>query len=137
MGVDVRQPADDVLAFAFEAAARRSVPLRAVHAWAPPIGSEYMAYDAIRGVEKDLSAAESTQSADALAPWRSRYPQVDVKSDLVRGNAADVVVEASAAASLVVLGRHGRRLPLGPHLGPVAHAAIHHVRCPVAIVPHR
>ncbi|MFC5889857.1 universal stress protein [Kitasatospora aburaviensis] len=136
IGLDVRQPADDVLAFAFEAAALRSARLRAVHAWAPPVGSEYMAFAAIGGAEKELSAAASTQLADTLTPWRTRYPQVDARSDLVRGNAADVVVDASATAGLVVLGRRSRRLPLGPHLGPVVHAAIHHVRCPVVIVPH-
>lgn len=137
VGLDLRYPADDVLSFAFEAAALHSARLRAVHAWTPPAGSEYMAFDAISGTEKDLSAVESAQLADALVPWRARHPQVEVVSALERGNAADVVVGASATAGLVVLGRRGRRLPLGPHLGPVAHAAIHHVRCPVAIVPHR
>ncbi|MEV8322271.1 universal stress protein [Kitasatospora sp. NPDC056731] len=135
VGVDLAHPPDDVLAFAFEAAAHRSAPLRIVHVWAPPAGSEYMAFDAIGGLEKELSASERKQFADVLALWLARYPQVTVTSELVRGNAAIVLVEASETARLVVLGRHVRRLPLGAHLGPVAHAAIHHVRCPVAVVP--
>ncbi|MFJ9846630.1 universal stress protein [Kitasatospora sp. NPDC101155] len=42
----------------------------------------------------------------------------------------------SWSARLLVVGRRTRWLPLGAHLGPVAHAVIHHVRCPVAVVPY-
>ncbi|RBL86876.1 universal stress protein, partial [Streptomyces cavourensis] len=31
--------------------------------------------------------------------------------------------------------RRSRRSPVGPHLGHVAHAAIHHSPAPVAVVP--
>ncbi|WP_183107302.1 universal stress protein [Streptomyces sp. 1114.5] len=43
---------------------------------------------------------------------------------------------AAQTARLLVLDRRIRGMPLGAHLGPVAHAAIHHVDRPVAIVPH-
>ncbi|WP_179202557.1 universal stress protein, partial [Streptomyces caniscabiei] len=44
--------------------------------------------------------------------------------------------EASRDACLVVVGRHVRRSPLGAHIGPVAHAVLHHAGVPVAVVPH-
>ncbi|AUY47750.1 universal stress protein [Streptomyces sp. CB01881] len=136
LGLDIRHACDDVVAFAFEAARLRSARLRAVHAWMPPTGSEYMAFAAIGSMDAELSAAEQRQFADTLSPWRSRCPQVTVNAELVRGHAAATVVEAAAGAGLLVVGRRVRRAPIGAHLGPVAHAAIHHVQCPVAVVPY-
>ena len=37
---------------------------------------------------------------------------------------------------LLIVGRRIRPAGIGPHTGPVAHAALRHVRCPVAVVPH-
>ncbi|MFD5467211.1 universal stress protein [Kitasatospora sp. NPDC127059] len=136
VGLDLARPADEVLAYAFGAAAVRSTPLRVLHVWAPPAGSEYTSFDAVRSTEKDPSAEERALLAEVLEPWRARYPGVEARAELVRGGAAAAVVEAAATARLLVLGRRMRRGPLGARLGPVAHAAIHHVGCPVAIVPH-
>ncbi|MFE6051432.1 universal stress protein [Kitasatospora sp. NPDC056446] len=136
VGVDLAHPMDDVLAFAFDAAARRSAPLRVVHVWSPPVGSEYMAFEAIGSLSGELSAAERTGFTELLEPWRARCPGVAVTADLVRGAPAVALVDAAADARLLVVGRRARRTLLGTHLGPVAHAAIHHVRTPVALVPH-
>ncbi|MFJ8471273.1 universal stress protein [Kitasatospora sp. NPDC094011] len=137
VGLDLAHPADDVLAFAFRAAALRSAPLRVVHVWSPPAGSEYMAYGAIGGLEGELSSVEWNGLAETLDPWRTRHPDVQVTADLVRGKPALELVEAAASASLLVVGRRLRHLPLRHHhLGPVAHAAVHHVHCPVAVVPY-
>ncbi|MGW6077629.1 universal stress protein, partial [Streptomyces sp. NPDC055186] len=46
----------------------------------------------------------------------------------VAGPATAALVEAAAGAELLVLGSRG--------LGPVTHAVIRRVGCPVAIVPH-
>ncbi|MFJ8622739.1 universal stress protein [Kitasatospora sp. NPDC093550] len=136
VGVDLAHPVDEVLAFAFDAAARRSAALRVVHVWSPRVGSEYMAFDAIGGLEDELSAVERTRFTELLDPWRTRHPDVDVTADLVRGSATVALVDAAASARLLVLGRRLRRHLLGTHLGPVAHAAIHHTPCPLALVPH-
>ena len=47
-----------------------------------------------------------------------------------------LLIDDSADASLVVVGRRTRRSPLGPHIGPVAHAVLHHAKAPVAVVAH-
>ncbi|MER6302553.1 universal stress protein [Kitasatospora sp. NPDC001539] len=137
VGLDLTHPAEAVLAFAFEAAALRSAPLRVVHVWNPPAGSEYMAYGAIGGLEREVSAVERTGLAEALEPWRGRHPEVEVTDELVRGKAAVELVDAAATARLVVVGRRTHHAPLRHHhLGPVAHAVVHHVHCPVAVVPY-
>ncbi|MET8703520.1 universal stress protein [Kitasatospora sp. NPDC004723] len=136
VGVDLRHPCDELLAFAFEAAALRAARLRIVHGWEAPIGSEYLAATAVEGTKGDLSAADR-DLLDALpVPWLDRFPQVAVTAELVPAAPAEALLTASATAGLVVVGRRVRRWPQGPHLGPVAHAAIHHIGCPVAVVPH-
>ncbi|MER5352145.1 universal stress protein [Kitasatospora sp. NPDC002551] len=136
VGVGLAHPCDGLLAFAFEAAALRSARLRIVHGWQPPLGSEYLSATAVEGTERDLSAVDRDLLDALAAPWRDRFPQVDATAELVHAAAADALVDASATAGLVVVGRRVRRRPFGPHLGPVAHAAVHHVGCPVAVVPY-
>ncbi|MFJ6617712.1 universal stress protein [Kitasatospora sp. NPDC091335] len=136
VGLDLAHPMDDVLAYAFDAAARRGAPLRVVHVWSPPVASEYMALQAIGGLEGELSAVERKRFAELLDPWRERRPEVTVTADLIRGSASVALVDAAAGARLLVVGRRIRRTLIGAHLGPVAHATIHHVHCPVALVPH-
>ncbi|MFI6445703.1 universal stress protein [Kitasatospora sp. NPDC050543] len=137
LGLALQHRCDEVVAFAFKSAALRSAPLRVVHAWAPPYGSEFMAFAATGSMANNLAAAERQALADALRPGRERYPHVVVIEEVTLGSAAPALVGAVSQAGLLVIGRRTRRTPVGPHLGPVAHAAIHHVSCPVAVVPYR
>jgi nucleotide-binding universal stress UspA family protein len=74
--------------------------------------------------------------SQTLRPWRDRFPQVDVTDGTALVSPAKAVVRAAEGADLLVVGRRRHRRPLAPHLGPVAQAAVHHARCPVAVVPH-
>ncbi|MGI5466612.1 universal stress protein [Streptomyces sp. CA-132043] len=38
-------------------------------------------------------------------------------------------------ADLLVVGARRRKALFGHHLGSVSHAVLHHVRCPIAVVP--
>jgi nucleotide-binding universal stress UspA family protein len=73
---------------------------------------------------------------DALRPWREKFPQVEVDERISLESPAKTVVRAAQDAALLVVGRRRRRPALSPRLGPVAQAAIHHARCPIAVVPH-
>jgi nucleotide-binding universal stress UspA family protein len=132
VAVDISGPCDEVLAFAFHAAELRRAPLRAVHAWHVPLthGVPDAAERArIRGdAERELVAL--------LEPWQEKYPTVSVIENLHEGRPAHVLVRAAGGAGLLVAGHRRRRAAVGSHTGPVAHALIHHVRCPVALVPH-
>ncbi|WP_105967646.1 universal stress protein [Streptomyces geranii] len=118
LGLDLRAPDGRVLEFAFDAASRRATGLRVVH------GGEAAADD----VEQRL--------ADVLGPWQDKYPGIEVTAEAVIGDAGTHLVDASRAASLVVVGRRGREGSLGPHIGPVAHAVLQHALAPVAVVAH-
>ncbi|KUM84255.1 MULTISPECIES: universal stress protein [Streptomyces] len=132
VGVDLAHPCDEVLAFAFESAALRCAPLRVVHSWHVPYaqGAAVARMSAVAG-----QAAE--QGLDGmLRPWREKHPTVRIRELVENGRPAQMLQDASQEACLVVVGRRVRPARLGTHTGPVAHAVMHHARCPVAVVPH-
>lgn len=134
LGVDIDQPCDPLLAFAFGEAARRDEELRIVHSWSPP-----PAYGCSAVLDPGVGSGLGRKAADGLAgmvrPWRSRFPAVRVTERAVAGSAAAELVDVDRSTALLVVGRRSRRSPVGPHLGHVAHAAIHHSPAPVAVVP--
>lgn len=71
-----------------------------------------------------------------LRPWRQKFPDVEVVEESRYGSAAEVLLDAAQAASLLVVGRRVRRDPFGAHIGHVTHAVLHHSTAPVAVVPH-
>ncbi|MET9854514.1 universal stress protein [Streptomyces sp. NPDC006450] len=131
------QESAEVLRVAFEAAAARKAPLRAVRAWSPPPvygyspGSMWIA-DQFGGLEPYEKAA----LGQALEPWRQKYPDVDVREHVEQGSAGHVLLTASSDAQLIVVGRRVRESSVGARIGSVAHAVLHHSARPVAVVPH-
>ncbi|MET8473497.1 universal stress protein [Streptomyces sp. NPDC006422] len=132
LGLDVTAPADELLSYAFEAAALRGAPLHVLHAWSlPPLrgiqpggarpGDAARQEDGLRGA-----------LTEAVRAWRSKYPEVPVEERLVYGQPGHHLLKAATGASLTVV---GRRTGV-PHLGATAHSVVHHVTSPVAIVPH-
>ncbi|MEU2108784.1 universal stress protein [Streptomyces sp. NPDC019507] len=127
---------DAVLGFAFETAAAHGVGVRAVRAWSLPTlytyspGSMRLADEA-----GGLEPFERKALAEAVKPWRERYPGVPVTEHVEIGSAGQVLMSATGRALLLVVGRRARRSPIGSRIGSVAHASLHHAPCPVAVVP--
>jgi nucleotide-binding universal stress UspA family protein len=118
------------LAFAFDAAAARHVPLVAVHAWSDPMA------DPMTRSAPDLLAIESIERgrlADRLAGWMLKYPEVAVEQVVADGAAAPVLLDRAARAQLLVVGSRGRGEFAGMLLGSVSHAVLHRAVCPVAV----
>ncbi|WP_344439732.1 universal stress protein [Kitasatospora nipponensis] len=139
VGLDPQVPAGPVLDFAFEEAARRGAPVHVVHGWETPPTYNYGYAAGWVPSQEDRRLLETLATrlvSDALAPWREKYPQVLVVEDVRAGGAAGALVDAAGEAALFVVGRRDRSLGVGPRLGPVAHAVIHHAPAPVAVVPH-
>ncbi len=106
-----------------------------VHAFSRP--PDFAVADRIVPVSgPGLRAEHEHAVVAALRPWCEKFPEVAVTESVTEGRAADELISASAGAALVVVGRRIRESRLGTHLGPVAHAALHHAPCPVAVVPH-
>jgi nucleotide-binding universal stress UspA family protein len=125
------------LRFAFETAAARGASLRAVRAWTlPPVFSYSPASLKLLDDAGGLEPYEKKALADALAPWRERFPDVPVVEHVEIGSAGQVLLSVSGRAQLVVVGRRARRTAVGARIGSVAHGVLHHADCPVAVIPH-
>ncbi|MDI2125457.1 universal stress protein [Yinghuangia seranimata] len=133
LGMDLRDTAETVVRFAFEAAAARpGARLRVVHSWTRT-GSLLEG-----GPVLDEAAIEDTvtrELAEATAGWAEKYPQVPVLRTVTHDTAAAALVEASAHAALTVVGRRTSGTSLGLHLGTAAHATLLHAHGAIAVVP--
>ncbi|MFJ6845424.1 universal stress protein [Streptomyces griseoluteus] len=124
------------LRFAFETAAARGAALRAVRAWTlPPVFAYSPGSLKLLDEAGGLEPYEKRALADALRPWRERFPGVPVAEHVEMGSAGQVLVSQAARAQLLVVGRRARRTAVGARIGSVAHGVLHHAGSPVAVVP--
>ncbi len=132
VGIDGSPVSENALAFAFDAASVRGVPLVAVHTWWDLLVDETMAplldWAAI-------AADEGEVLAERLAGWGEKYPDVPVQRRITRDRPAHCLVHESKAAQLVVVGSRGRGAVVGRLLGSVSHALLHRAHCSVAVIP--
>ncbi|MGW2705378.1 universal stress protein [Streptomyces sp. NPDC001340] len=126
---------DTLLDFAFHTAAARGLPLLAVHGSSVPLHAR-VPWGVDHEVTEEITRDAYRQLSEALHLWRGKYPRVDVTESVRLASPAKAVVQAAEGTALLVVGRRRHRHGLVPHLGPVAQAAVHHGRCPVAVVPH-
>ncbi|MGP4050205.1 universal stress protein [Streptomyces sp. 2A115] len=137
LGIDVDEACDEVIEFAFEAARLRRARLRVVHAWQAPLPLGLGPGEI--GLMNDPQRAEEWQGflSAVLQVWRDKYPEIEVVETVAEGRAQSVLVRAATGASLLVVGHRIAEGALSPRTGPVTHAAIHHVGCPVAVISHQ
>lgn len=136
VAVDIDEPADELLDFAFTEASRRGARLEAVTVSDTTWATEYGESDEIRH-----AAAQAATDLDAALEavvhiWHAKHPDVRVSHSVAGGTPAAVLTAATAHADLIVVGAHrhgdGRH---GMRLGPIAHALAHHAECPVVVIP--
>jgi nucleotide-binding universal stress UspA family protein len=130
VGVDGSELSEAAVAFAFDAASRRGVPLVAVHAWWDQVLDRVVPlldWDLIETEEREVLA-------ERLAGWGAKYPDVAVERLVTPDRPARALVEESRSAQLVVVGSHGRGAAAGLLLGSVSHAVLHRAHCSVAVV---
>ena len=106
---------ENALAFAFDAASVRSVPLVAVHTWWDLLVDETMAplldWPAIEAEEGEVLA-------ERLAGWGEKYPDVPVRRRITRDHPAHTLIRESQSAQLVASGRAAAgRWPPAARLG--------------------
>ncbi|MFJ9576713.1 universal stress protein [Streptomyces sp. NPDC101191] len=122
-----------LLVAAAEAQARKAA-LRLVSVWnvLTHVGSITTMLD-----DLDVVARRRVRGAKELADRvREIYPDLIVGHHVETGTSTPgILIDASSHTDLIVMGRGRRPLGIGPSLGRVAHALIHHAHCPVEIVP--
>jgi nucleotide-binding universal stress UspA family protein len=123
-----------VLPIAFKFAHQLSVPLIVVHAWSPP----HQPGDVIIPFLIDWNEIEAQQYArlaGALAPWRQRYPEVEVTCLIEQTKPSRLLTKHAADAQLVIVGRSHRGIVTGALLGSTNLNLLHHSPVGVMICP--
>ncbi|MFE6692280.1 universal stress protein [Streptomyces sp. NPDC057743] len=133
VGTDGSAHSDAALAYAFEQASLRGIPLQAVHAWIRP-GLHAMTTG---GALDEAATRHREDLAKWLAPLARRYPEVEVVKDLPEEDPMLALARASDRADLLVVGSRGRGGFRGLALGSVSHQLLQFSQCPLAVVrPH-
>ncbi|MFP3990869.1 universal stress protein [Streptomyces sp. E11-3] len=139
LGLDPDHAGDELLEHAFDAAAIRRTSLQVLHTWSLPAHAGHAHAptghaSAARDDAPTLENARAQALSAVLRPWCNKFPDVLVVEHLVYGWPRHQLVKAATRASLLVLGR--RRGAVGRQLGRTTHSVLHHVTCPVAVVPY-
>ncbi|RPK80667.1 universal stress protein [Streptomyces sp. ADI98-10] len=134
VGVDLDQFFAPLLDFAFQEASLRGDRVLVLYGWSiMPVVRDA---SALIAAEREMGPSLARRLTEALKPWRQRFPSVEVAEQSPIGGPARLLLQAAAAADLVVVGRRVRKGPLGAHIGSVTHALIHHCPAPVAVIAH-
>ncbi|WP_405602722.1 MULTISPECIES: universal stress protein [unclassified Streptomyces] len=135
LGVGEEQQNSEAVRFAFQEAQRRGAALDAVRAWRCP-AHESVDHPLLAGEPARLHEERAVEILEsALSEFAAEYPSVELRRRTAEGPARRVLLDASMRADLLVVGALRRRSHLGLQFGQVAHTALHHSRCPVAVVP--
>jgi nucleotide-binding universal stress UspA family protein len=121
-----------LLAVALDEAGSRSARLRIVHAVHYADQYDESVFGGGGGAAR-LAELRRNLTRE-LAPTLDRYPQVRSELVIELARPADLLVEESSTAGLVVVGRHRATLPCGPHLGSTVRAVLRESACPVLVV---
>jgi nucleotide-binding universal stress UspA family protein len=135
VGVDGSKCSHSALRFALNEARVRKAKLRIVVAWHVPLA----AYGAGWAPPPPTLAEDSKTAAEdvlagALQEVKEEAGGVEIESVVREGQPANVLVEESAGAELLVIGSRGRGGFRELLLGSVSQQCAHHARCPVTIV---
>ncbi|MDX6569747.1 MAG: hypothetical protein QOH15_2325 [Gaiellales bacterium] len=143
VGVDGSDSSRAALTWALAEAALRGCSLRAVHAWMiPAMGTGEAPWALIPpGSYVDVSADEiekaTHEALDREIAEVDGPAGVPVERVVDEGPAADVILDASSDAELIVVGTRGRGAIATLVLGSTSQHVIHHAKCPVVVVPVR
>ena len=136
VGIDGSEGAGRALRFAAEEATLRNIALWIVAVWNVP--AAYYAGEAmapsmpIDQFEQSMQATAKRQVDESL----SAYPGLETHLLVTEGTPAQVLVEKSERAAMLVVGSRGLGGFRGLMLGSVGQQCAHHANCPVVIVPH-
>lgn len=135
VGVDGSPLSDAAVAFAFDAAAARRVPLLAVHTWidADLRGGVWTATPWTVDWAP-VQPKEELRLEERIAGWREKFPNVEVRTFVGRDRPVRALLDQAAGAQLIVVGSRGRGTFTGMGLGSVSQSLLHHAECPVAVV---
>ena len=132
VGIDGSVSAADALRWAVEQAKITGATVEAVYAWDP--GALVSLAVPPLFDWGPLREAAKSRPAEIVRDAVGREPGVRIVTKTVTGNPAEVLVDRSAHADLLVVGSRGLGGLKGMMLGSVGHHCAAHSHCPVVIV---
>ena len=135
VGVDGTGRSAFALSTAAELASQRRIPLVVVHAWDVPVPSTpEFGYVPPTLEERALTRASAHRLlSEATAGLAVDYPDLDLRTRLVRGAPKDVLRQLGQEAEMMFVSCHSQTGPGFFALGPVARSLINSAPCPVLV----
>lgn len=130
VGVDGSENGQVALRWALQHARLMGAELHAVTAWEVSAAYGYVPMY----TDVDLEGDARKQQDDALAEVADLTVGVEVVPRVVRGHAADALLDASRGAEMLVVGSRGHGTFTGTLLGSVSQHCVQHATCPVVVV---
>jgi nucleotide-binding universal stress UspA family protein len=136
VGVDGSDSSRKALRWAYDEAAHHGAFITAIATWHPPAMPMTPPYGSL---PPEGYAHQPRQDAlDLLERFVNdldvREPAVDVRTTVEEGNPAEVLIEHSKEADLVVVGSRGYGGFKGMLLGSTSQHLVAHAECPVVVV---
>jgi nucleotide-binding universal stress UspA family protein len=130
VGVDGSAPSKAALAWAISQANLTGALVEAVIAWEAPA---FAGYPNVMP-DTDWEELATRVLSDAVADVTGNAGPVRIKDKIMKGNAAQVLVEESAGADLLVVGNRGFGGFVEALLGSTGQHCVHHATCPVVVI---
>jgi len=135
VGVDGSEESVAALRWAVRYAAATGTPVKALLAWHyPTVAGQPPVGHAPEAVNEEVEAEEKATLAEAIGKVAADAPGVHVDAKIRYGHPAEVLIEESGHADVLVVGRRGHTRVIGRHLGSVSQHCVNVARCPVVVV---
>lgn len=133
VGVDGSGGSDAALEFACRRAELTGENVVVVHGWRDGSATGTTRREVPEQFMERI-AEEERQLSEAVAGVQGDHPDVRLVPEAIPVVAWRALADASAAATLLVVGSRGRGAFTGMLLGSVSQQVLHHAQCPVAVV---
>ena len=134
VGVDGSTPSLDALRWAIDQAVATKATLCAVTAWSYPEHPTPFEIVPELPLREDPLAETRKKLDEAVKTAVGGLDSVEVRTQVVHGDAAPVLLDASRDAALLVVGSRGLGAVVGTFLGSVSEQCVHHASCPVVVI---
>ena len=130
VGVDGSVPSKAALAWALRQARLTGAVVEAVTAWDVPAVTGYP----MLLVDVDWEALAAEALSGAIDDVTAGGEPVKITSKVLQGNVAEVLLQESAEADLLVVGSRGHGGFAEALLGSTGQHCVHHATCPVVVI---
>jgi len=135
VGIDGSESSRRALQWAVHEAELQGVSVRVISTYAiPAIAMAEPGFSYEPANLQELADYCRKVVATEVAKANKEHPKVKLETEVFEGSAAQVLIEASARASMLVVGSRGHGGFVGLLLGSVSQQCVTHAHCPVVVV---